>query len=143
MATPPPDASNLSPGVVLVVEDDADLRSTIAGTLAEVGYRVETAVHGADALAQLHGGVRPDLILLDLMMPVVDGWAFMAVQKGEPALARIPVVVFSGAGQRVLNSAPVAAGYLAKPVGRRTLLDAIERVMFTRRASAAPPPARH
>ena len=147
MATPLPDAScdedpPRAAGMVLVVEDDEDHRSTMASTLANEGYHVETAIHGADALAQLHAGARPDVILLDLLMPEVDGWAFMAVQKREPALASIPVVVFTGGGDRVLSSAPVAAGYLAKPIGRRRLLDTIEHVLRTRGSSPGPPPGR-
>lgn len=129
-------------GLLLVVEDDEDHRSVLADILAVEGYHVETAVHGGDALAKLHGGVHPDLILLDLVMPEVDGWAFMAVQKREPALASIPVVVFTGSGDRALSRAPVAAGYLAKPIGYQVLLATIERVLASRRSSSAAPPER-
>jgi CheY-like chemotaxis protein len=83
---------------LLIVDDDDALREALADALALEGFDVECCVHGADALARLRAGLRPDLILLDLMMPVMDGWAFRAAQLTDPALAAIPVVVITAAG---------------------------------------------
>lgn len=113
------------PPCLLIVDDDRDHRETVRDVLEEEGYVVETAVHGRDALSRLLDGTRPDLILLDLRMPEMDGWAFMAEMKARADLAQIPVVVTTQAGERVLNSAPVSAGYLAKPLDRARLLQTI------------------
>ena len=120
------------PPELLVVDDDADLRGTLSDVLQEAGYHVRTAVHGGDALARMQDGPLPDLILLDLLMPVMNGWDFMAELKARPGLAAIPVVVTSAGGDHVLNSAPVCAGYLSKPVGRPRLLEIIARCLSLR-----------
>jgi len=79
---------------VLVVDDDADLREALADVLQESGYDVLTAEHGKAALAVLEGTL-PDVILLDLMMPVMDGPTFAVERKKNPRAAGIPVVLFS------------------------------------------------
>ena len=112
--------------VSLVVEDDAYYRKILCETLEGAGYRVESAMHGVAALACLHAGTKPALILLDLMMPVMDGWSFMAELKQDSTLAAIPVIVTTGGGDRVLHSAPVSAAYLNKPINRERLLAMIE-----------------
>jgi CheY-like chemotaxis protein len=112
--------------VLLVVEDDADYRQILCEMLEEAGYRVESAMHGEAALACLSAGTKPALILLDLMMPVMDGWSFMAALKQDLALATIPVIVTTGGGDRVLHSAPVSGAYLNKPINREQLLAMIE-----------------
>ncbi|MEP7126983.1 MAG: response regulator [Byssovorax sp.] len=112
--------------VLLVVEDDDDYRAILAETLVEAGYRVESAIHGLDALARLRAGVKPAVILLDMMMPVMDGWSFVAALKEDTALSTIPVIATTGAGDRVLLSAPVSAAYLNKPINRERLLATIE-----------------
>jgi len=102
---------------ILVVEDDPAIRQTVAEVLADEGFDVACAVNGADALAHLAAAAAPDLILLDLSMPVMDGWAFRSAQRSDPRLARIPTVVVSashGADARSLAAlAPDA--FLAKP----------------------------
>jgi CheY-like chemotaxis protein len=122
-----------APPCLLIVDDDKDHRETVREVLEEQGYRVETAVHGRDALNRLLDGARPDLILLDLWMPEMDGWAFMAELKAREDLAGIPVVVTSQAGERVINSAPVSAGYLNKPLDRSRLLEIIDCLLWRRR----------
>lgn len=112
--------------VLLVVEDDADYSQILCEMLQEAGYRVESAMHGVAALARLRDGTKPALILLDLMMPVMDGWSFMAALKEDSAFATIPVIVTTGGGDRVLHSAPVSAAYLNKPINRERLLAMIE-----------------
>jgi CheY-like chemotaxis protein len=80
---------------VLIVEDDPDLREMMAQLLILEGFQAHAVANGREALDYLHGGDRPELILLDLMMPVMDGWAFRRAQRSEPALADVPVVVLS------------------------------------------------
>jgi CheY-like chemotaxis protein len=110
---------------VLVVEDDADHRNSVGMLLEDEGYRVEGAVNGRAALDRLLSAPPPDLVLLDLMMPVMDGRQLLLEMKARPALAEIPVVVITGGGSHLLYSAPVAAGYLEKPVGAARLLETI------------------
>ena len=87
-------------GHVLLVDDDEDIRESIADVLRHYGFRVETAADGRDALERLRaGGPAPAVILLDLMMPVMDGWQFRAAQLADAALAPIPVVALSGQGR--------------------------------------------
>jgi CheY-like chemotaxis protein len=90
---------------VLVVDDDWQTRYALRMALEAAGYAVREATDGADALAQLRQGPPPDLILLDMVMPVMNGWEFRREQASDPALARVPVVVFSAA----YESAPRAA----------------------------------
>jgi CheY-like chemotaxis protein len=82
-------------GTVLVVDDDTDVRSTVAEILEEEGYDVVPAANGRDALRALLDGTQPDVILLDMMMPEMDGWAFRAEQVHHPRIASIPVVIFT------------------------------------------------
>ena len=72
---------------VLLVEDDADLRDALAEALTESGLDVTTAVDGSDGLGKLRD-VRPDVVVLDLMMPKLDGWQFRVAQRRDPVLAR-------------------------------------------------------
>jgi CheY-like chemotaxis protein len=103
--------------VVLVVEDDAGAREAMAGLLRTEGYVVVTAEDGQQALDWLHGTSPPDLILLDLMLPGMDGWEFRKRQLGDPALAPVPVVLISGTWELgKAAEALAAAGFLEKPV---------------------------
>jgi len=116
--------------VVLVIEDDPDVRSMISILLGLEGYRVSAAENGQEALDVLHGGVRPDLILVDLMMPVMNGWQFRAEQTRDPLIADIPAVVISG-GDRVAEHSKAlgAADYLRKPIDLDVLLATVQRHM--------------
>src|SRR4051812_14163920 len=76
-----PPAPRARPPGLLVIEDDTDHREVVRDVLEEEGYQVDTAAHGRAGLARLSSGPPPDLILLDLMMPVMDGWEFMAALK--------------------------------------------------------------
>jgi CheY-like chemotaxis protein len=83
---------------ILLVEDDVDLREALAELLEGRGFRVSTATNGADALQRLQSmPAPPDVILLDLMMPVMDGYGFLDARRVEPLLASIPVIVVTAA----------------------------------------------
>ena len=89
----------MSSGAVLIVDDDNDVRSALAELLEEEGFSVEGAPNGREALALLRGGtVHPAVILLDLMMPGMDGWDFRHEQMRDPKLAAVPVVIVSASG---------------------------------------------
>jgi CheY-like chemotaxis protein len=79
---------------VLVIDDDVDIRSVMCELLTDEGYQVKTAMNGRDALATL-ASWRPDVILLDLMMPIMDGWTFLTTRLADRRLRRIPVIVMS------------------------------------------------
>jgi CheY-like chemotaxis protein len=113
---------------ILVVEDNAATREALALILEGSGYEVQTAAHGRAALDHLQTGQRPDLILLDLMMPVMDGWQFRVVQRSDADLAGIPVIVCTAASEAQRRSEILGAvAYLSKPVEVEDLLHAIER----------------
>jgi CheY-like chemotaxis protein len=112
---------------ILVVEDDADIRDAMVGILESEGYAVSAASDGADALAQLQTGTRPCIILLDLMMPVMDGWTFCKEKDKDPALATIPVVVVSAVARHDPRNACVrSVDHLAKPLNVAKLLAAVQ-----------------
>jgi CheY-like chemotaxis protein len=113
---------------ILVVEDDADILNALILVLEDAGYTVAGAADGRQALDYLRGNLPPRLILLDLMMPVMDGWQFRREQEQDPALASIPVLVISAGGLTAQKAAALgAAGFLQKPVEVEALLDAIRR----------------
>src|SRR4029450_7804636 len=91
-APPPPPPTPL----ILVVEDHDSARTALTKLLSSTGYDVIEAHNGSDALAKLANGPRPDLILLDLMMPVMDGWEFLQRQRRDWHLCTIPTIVVSG-----------------------------------------------
>jgi two-component system, chemotaxis family, chemotaxis protein CheY len=114
---------------VLIVEDDADTRQALAEVLQDVNYR---PLHAADGVAALHelrtATTAPCVILLDVMMPIMDGRTFRAEQQKDPALSEIPVVVLSAHAD--LDSAAEqmqAAGFLRKPVELTALLATVAR----------------
>jgi CheY-like chemotaxis protein len=113
---------------VLVVEDDPDLLGSLASFLQGEGYKVECARHGLEALGRLRGGCRPDVILLDLMMPIMSGWEFRDAQRQDSELCRIPVVVVSGMNDSARHAAWLEAdGYVQKPIPVETLIETLNR----------------
>ncbi len=110
---------------VLVVEDDPYIQEALKLTLELEGYNVYTASNGSDAIATLGKIAKPCLILLDLMMPVMNGRQFLALQKEDVMLATIPVVVVSAAADA--PEALGAAGYIKKPVELGRLIAMVER----------------
>ncbi|MDP9000190.1 MAG: response regulator [Myxococcota bacterium] len=113
---------------LLVVEDDADIREALDGLLSMEGFRVTGCCNGREALDWLHTSSKPDVIVLDLMMPVMDGWQFRVAQKHDPELATIPVVALS-ADATAKAAAIDADAYLKKPVDYETLIDTIDRLL--------------
>jgi CheY-like chemotaxis protein len=111
---------------LLVVEDDRDLREVLSESLRFEGYEVEEAADGVDALARLQEGVRPTLIILDLIMPRMDGRQLLAAMQRDEALAGIPVVLVTGTPPLDLRGDVHAI--LKKPVGMDELLACIRRV---------------
>lgn len=114
---------------VLIVEDAPDLRSLLCQLFESEGYRVSQAANGREALALLQAASElPQLILLDLMMPVMDGFAFRRAQAAQPRLAGIPVVIMTADGDpwsKQLRAG--AADSLRKPVEVDELLEVIDR----------------
>jgi CheY-like chemotaxis protein len=116
---------------VMVVEDDALIRELVIDILGQEGFTAVGARDGAEALDRLRQErLRPALILLDLMMPGMNGWQFRAEQLKDPVLARIPVVVMSASDGAEI----VAEARVEKPFGIAALLDAVARVTPARRA---------
>jgi CheY-like chemotaxis protein len=115
---------------ILLVEDDVEIRDDIADALRGEGFEVETAGDGTEALKFLHRAAElPALILLDLMMPGMDGWDFRSHQLKDATLSAIPVVVLSGAGDLHEDIERLrAVACLQKPFKRHTLLEVIARV---------------
>ena len=110
--------------MVLVVEDEREIRETVADILVQAGYRVSTAPNGHVALERARVN-RPDLIFLDLMMPVMSGWEFLEAQREDPDLATVPVIAASAG---LDSSAEGAAVFLRKPFDLDTLLVAASRL---------------
>jgi len=100
---------------ILVVDDDAAVRRPIARLLGFEGFQVVEASDGQEALTRLQAGPGVAAILLDLRMPVMDGWAFRAIQRSDPRFADIPVIVISGADSDRFNELGAVAA-LEKPV---------------------------
>jgi CheY-like chemotaxis protein len=116
-------------GSVLLVEDDEDIRASVGEILRDEGFEVIAATDGNDALRLLRAAKElPRLILLDLMMPVMDGWAFRSAQLADARLAPIPVVILSAATDVRRHAAQLRADdYLVKPLDVPLLLNAVER----------------
>jgi CheY-like chemotaxis protein len=113
---------------ILVVEDDDIIRDTLLDFLSDHGYQAVGAVHGADALSKLHETQPPCLILLDLMMPVMDGQTFRERQLEDPNVSDIPVVVISAYNDlgTTMEAMKVDA-FLPKPLHLNELLDVVQR----------------
>jgi CheY-like chemotaxis protein len=117
---------------LLLVEDDVPVRDSLREALQEEGFRVVTAANGRDALAVLRRGPRPDAILLDLMLPVMDGWDFRQEQLRDPALSDIPVLIVTATGfsAETVRAQFGDVGLFPKPIPFLDLLAAIDRICF-------------
>jgi CheY-like chemotaxis protein len=113
---------------LLIVDDDAELRESAADGLTDAGFEPLVAVDGHEALALLRGPKRPRLVLLDLMMPAMNGWEFREALRAEPALGRVPILVITAA--RNLGLHPIDAdAILFKPFGLGRLVGQVQELM--------------
>ena len=119
-----------SPGRVLVVDDDYDIRLAVSEILDGEGYEVLSAANGQEALEMIERGARPSLILLDLMMPFMNGWTVV----DELADREIPIIIFSSFEHSARTFERVA-GFLRKPATNAALVDIVKRHL-------GPPPKR-
>ena len=114
---------------VLLVEDDPELRDALALVLQSAGYAVVTAGDGVQALDRLHDALRPRLVVLDLMLPVMDGFEFRVRQMEDPELAGIPVIVLSAGGDLTRKTVTMhPAACLMKPIEMDELLAHVRRI---------------
>ncbi len=113
---------------LLVVEDDATIRESLSDLLEDEGATLTTATNGREALEFLRRGTTPDLILLDLMMPVMDGWEFRIAQRADEALAGIPLIAMS-ADRSAKAGAIAADAYVGKPLDFEALVGRIRSVV--------------
>ncbi len=113
---------------VLIAEDDRDAREALVKLLQGHGYDASAVANGREALDEIHRTSPPGLVLLDLTMPVMDGWAFLGERNEDPTLRQIPVIVVSGERDSAKRVAEVGARFLAKPVVPERLLEMIEDV---------------
>ncbi|MFY1826628.1 ATP-binding protein, partial [Myxococcus fulvus] len=125
--TPVPKADG-SAKHILVVDDDVDIRATLSDFLEDEGYRVAAAANGREALAYLRAHPSTSVILLDLMMPVLDGFGFRAEQKKDPTVASIPVVVMTARGAVEPGLLDVQ-DVIAKPLNLTKLVEALDRAV--------------
>jgi len=113
---------------ILLVEDDHAIREALVQLLSIQGFQVEGSENGVKALEHLRAGAAPDLIILDLRMPVMDGWEFRANQRNDPALRSIPVLAMSADGSAQAKAVHADA-YLRKPVRAEELLATVARIL--------------
>ena len=99
---------------ILIVDDERDIRETLQEILEMEGFQTLVAANGKEALERLRLVERPCLILLDMMMPVVNGWEFLAEREKDESLARIPVVVVTATGKKMVPAQ--IDEYIKKPV---------------------------
>jgi signal transduction histidine kinase/CheY-like chemotaxis protein len=127
-----PDAAAAGPSspprtgpLVLVIDDDPAIHDLLRRFLEKEGYRVEAAADGAEGLRQARA-LRPQAVILDILMPGMDGWTVASALKADAATAGIPVIVLSVTQNRDLGCALGLAGYLTKPVDRARLLGLLQ-----------------
>ncbi len=126
----------MTPGqYILVVDDDDDFREALCEVLSEAGYPVEQAADGEQALARMTGEV-PGIVLLDLKMPVLDGWGVVERMRKDPRTAHVPILILSAYGFEWESDLLGAQGYVPKSVGTEEILERLRRI-------AGPPPMHH
>ncbi len=126
----------MTPGqYILVVDDDQDFREALSEVLTNAGYPVQQAENGEVALQRV-AEEAPGIVLLDLKMPVLDGWGVMERMRSDPRSSAIPILILSAYGFEWEAELLGAQGYIPKSVGMDEIL---ERV----RKAAGPPPLRH
>ncbi|HEX5110687.1 MAG TPA: response regulator [Vicinamibacterales bacterium] len=122
----PYDCARRGPGRVLIVDDDAGVRSVMTRQLVQAGFDVAAAQSAAEGLAVLRKDGSFRIILLDMLMPKMDGWGFREAQLADPRIASVPAIILTGAPLPMLVHAQLqAADYLLKPVGRDHLVSVV------------------
>jgi CheY-like chemotaxis protein len=119
------DSASLPQGHILIVEDDKDLRDTLCDALELEGYVAVCVENGQAALRHLSTGARPCMILLDLMMPVMDGWTFRRELMKDDSLAAIPVIVMTAAPQ-ARAGAVASQAILYKPLHMSRVMQVVQ-----------------
>jgi PAS domain S-box-containing protein len=120
-------------GTVLIIDDDPEAHDLLRRTLTREGFRVEGALDGETGL-EMAGTLQPDVLLLDVIMPDMNGWSVLGALKANPDLANIPVVVISVLDDRVTGAALGAVGHLSKPVDPKQLLNSLTQLCADRAA---------
>ncbi len=117
------------PHTVLLVDDHGDVRDAMAILLREAGYAVVTASNGREALAALYAGLRPSLIIMDLMMPVMNGFEFRDEQLRDPRVSTIPFIAYSAVVNLAKNAEHLKAdGYFEKPIDTAEMLCLVQQL---------------
>jgi two-component system response regulator MprA len=111
---------------ILVIDDNAETTAALSAVLELRGYEAISARDGLDALSQLRGGIRPRFIVLDWLMPNLDGRGFLERAAADPELGSIPIIVYSALGSRVL--ARDVAAIVSKAEDPDVLLDVVARL---------------
>ena len=115
-------------GEVLIVEDDPEIRTALRDLLADEGCTLVEATNGLQAMEYLKGGSRPRLIILDLAMPIVNGWEFRIAQRANPAFAEIPVVILSARPEKAADIAWMdVVDFFPKPIDVERFLGTVRR----------------
>ncbi len=121
--------------LILHIEDETSLIELSCMILEPKGFEVVGASHGVEGLEMMQR-LKPDLVLLDLMMPVMDGWELYREMKAHPELADIPVIIVTAKSQSIDKALGLYAAkvtdYLPKPYGPTELIDSIERALATK-----------
>lgn len=125
----------MSKKTVLIVEDDEDIRFLLQTALSMKGYAVVTAANGEQGIEKLAThNERPCIILLDLMMPVMNGWEFLERIRERGDHSAVPVIILSGAGREALEATQAGAqGYLRKPVELNHLFGVVKQHCVTQK----------
>jgi CheY-like chemotaxis protein len=119
----------MTDSLILIIEDDEDIGTVLTEVLSDSGYRVARARNGREGLAAAQRE-RPALILLDLMMPIMDGWQFREEQMKRPDLASVPVVLMTADGRTAARAKELdATGFVAKPISEDSLLGEVARIL--------------
>jgi CheY-like chemotaxis protein len=121
-----PKVTRKTSDTVLVVDDDQDIREALCELLRDEGYQAVAVANGEEALSFLRSGNLPCVILLDLMMPVMDGWEFRRHQASDPELSKIPVIVITAAGGQRASSISVEK-VLSKPLHLDQVLEVLHQ----------------
>jgi CheY-like chemotaxis protein len=112
---------------VMIVDDDDDIRGVLGKIVADEGYAVVLARHGEEAVEILERGIKPAVVLLDLMMPVMNGWRVIEFFRSSATLQSVPIILISAFENSAKTLASRTDAYLGKPISLDALLCTIER----------------